>query len=252
MKNIVTISIISHGQLEMIKLLLDDLEKYCKDEVIILLTLNLNEKIPESFMHYHLSIQYIYNAQPKGFGENHNAAFQNVTTPYFCVINPDIRLSCSPFPDLMAAVENNNNIGVAAPAVIDSNNIRQDNARHFPTIPNLIKRVLFKERKFEYDEHTAIIFPDWVAGMFMLFPSKLYREIAGFDQRFFLYCEDIDICGRLRQKNYNVILNNNVKVIHSAQRDSHKKLKYLLWHLRSMLRYLYRYYSNKYQPASNK
>jgi GT2 family glycosyltransferase len=87
--------------------------------------------------------------------------------------------------------------------------------------------------------HQALPFsPDWIAGMFMLFRSELFREVGGFDERYFLYYEDVDLCFRLRQHGYEVILVPDARAVHFAQRQSHRNLRYLLWHVRSLVRFL--------------
>jgi len=73
--------------------------------------------------------------------------------------------------------------------------------------------------------------------MFMLFRADTYREIDGFDERYFLYYEDVDICARLRQRGYDVRLVPAASVIHAARRDSHRRARYLAWHIRSTLRF---------------
>jgi hypothetical protein len=80
--------------------------------------------------------------------------------------------------------------------------------------------------------------PDWVAGMFMLFRNELFREIGGFDERYFLYYEDVDLCFRLRQHGYDVVLVPDARAAHFAQRQSHRNPRYLLWHVRSLVRFL--------------
>ena len=81
------------------------------------------------------------------------------------------------------------------------------------------------------------IFPDWVGGMFMLFPSRVFREVGGFDTGYFLYYEDVDLCARLTLRDYRVVLCHEVSVIHVARRTSHANLRYLLWHISSALRF---------------
>ena len=80
---------------------------------------------------------------------------------------------------------------------------------------------------------------DWVAGMFMIFPSRIYREVKGFDTRFFMYLEDADICRRLKRAGYRVVCDTRQVVIHDARRSSFKNRQHLKWHMRSMLRFIF-------------
>ena len=79
--------------------------------------------------------------------------------------------------------------------------------------------------------------PDWVAGMCMLFPRQAFAEVDGFDTRYHLYYEDVDICSRLWLSGYTVMVDPRFSIIHAAQRSSHRNLRYARWHLQSMLRF---------------
>ena len=74
--------------------------------------------------------------------------------------------------------------------------------------------------------------------MFMLAKRDAFREVSGFDEGYFLYYEDIDLCRRLRRAGFDICLVPSARVIHDARRTSHRSLRYLRWHLASMCRYL--------------
>ena len=240
----ISVSIVSHGQFNWVRNILADLEKYCAAlKLEIILTINIPEVISENFNQYLFPIKLIHNQFPKGFGENHNQAFKIAQYDYFCVLNPDIRLIQNPFGELINCInqEKNKNIkiGVVGPMVLNAENQVEDSAREFLTIYRLLKRI---SNKFLFKinlNRDSVLYPDWIAGMFMFFSRVVYQEISGFDEKYFLYCEDMDLCRRLRQKKYEICWVPWVKVIHHAHRDSHKKLKYFLWHLKSLVRFLW-------------
>jgi N-acetylglucosaminyl-diphospho-decaprenol L-rhamnosyltransferase len=68
----------------------------------------------------------------------------------------------------------------------------------------------------------------------MIFPRSIFEKLGGFDESYFLYYEDVDICGRLKLLGYRVALVPSFQVVHSAQRTSHRSFRYLLWHVSSM------------------
>lgn len=233
----ISISIVSHRQINLIVNLLQDIEKHCHTiSIELILTLNLAEPIPIHKDGFSFPIRYIHNGSPKGFAENHNQAFSLSTGKFFCVMNPDIRLNKAPFPTLIACL-NDTNIGVVAPIVVSESGAMEDSARHFPTPFKILCKVFGGCRGSDYVVNSEPIFPDWVGGMFMLFRREIFEKIGGFDQRYFLYYEDVDICARLRLRAYVVALCPAAKVIHHARRSSHRNLKYLKWHLSSMIRF---------------
>jgi len=233
----ISISIVSHRQLTLVKSLLDDIHKYCGSLPIeLLLTINTLDEQVGNLANYRFPIKVIQNDRLMGFGENHNKAFRSAIGEYFCVLNPDIRLQMEPFIELIHCLKDET-IGVVAPLVLKGDGGIEDSARQFPNPIAILSKVIgFKFHK-PYVLNGSKIYPDWVAGMFMLFRSDIFGEINGFDEKYFLYYEDVDICARLTNEDKRVLLCTNSKVIHLAQRASHRNLKYLSWHIASMVRF---------------
>ena len=233
----ISISVVSHFQIDLVTHLLGDLEAYCKDSNFeLILTLNLDEALPfalESFAHH---IRLIRNAVPMGFAANHNQAFRHATGRFFCVLNPDIRLQTSPFKALLACLVDSS-VGVVAPLVLGENGEVEDSARRFPTPLKILYKAFGRSQRSDYAIQAIPIYPDWVGGMFLLFPRASFERLCGFDERYFLYYEDVDSCGRLRLLGYAVVLCPQAMVTHHAQRRSHRSFRYLHWHLRSMARF---------------
>lgn len=178
---------------------------------------------------------FIRNDAPKGFGENHNAAFLlHGGSDFFCVLNPDIRLVRDPFPGLLAALRTED-VGLVAPLIVNSSGQVEDSARRFPTPLGLLRRTLKLDRG-TYLVQNEDLYPEWVAGMFMLFKSPDFKRVQGFDEGFFLYCEDIDICLRLAKLDRTVLLTPREQAIHDAQRGSRRHPTYLAWHIGSLWR----------------
>ncbi|GAB1408858.1 glycosyltransferase family 2 protein [Desulfovibrionales bacterium] len=231
----ISISIISHLQKHFISNLIECINKYAKyKNYEILLTINMHEEnkiaISDS-----LPLRITYNTMPKGFGANHNAAFRHATGDFFCVLNPDIRLVSDPFPALVD-LASQDGVGVVAPEIFDGAGHREDSARYFPTPFEVLGKV-FGGRSATVPDLPHGSAPDWVAGMFMLFPRKVFEEVGGFDERYFLYYEDVDICARLALAGYKRLVCADAQAIHDAQRSSHHSLRYTAMHMHSMWRF---------------
>ncbi len=232
----VTVSLVSHGHGQMLADILGDLAGIPQVAKIIL-TLNVPEPLPAIPANLDQKLTVVSNSIPKGFGANHNAAFARCDTPFFCVLNPDIRLQMNPFPSLLAALALRDS-ALAAPLVVNSKGAVEDSLRHFPTIFSLAKKVLgVNDGRYCYPPGSDSFPVDWVGGMFMLFESSFYRRLNGFDEGFFLYYEDVDICVRLWTAGGIVLACPGAVVIHDARRTSHRRVRYLLWHIHSMMRY---------------
>jgi N-acetylglucosaminyl-diphospho-decaprenol L-rhamnosyltransferase len=232
----ITISIVNHGSIRALLALLDSLPVDKRVNLVIILNTPISEADKQQLdaKTRPFATHVIENRTPKGFGANHNAAFEMCTTDYFLVLNPDIIFTQSILDNLLACLDDTA-VGVVAPEVQAPNEQREDSARRFPTVFNLIKKALKIHDGRTTAEPGSV---DWIAGMFMLYRSAVFRELGGFDSRYFLYYEDVDICVRLWRAGYQVCYCPEVAVIHDAKRDSHKQLKYFFWHLNSIVRYL--------------
>lgn len=230
------VSIVTHNHGDIVVKLIDKIISFDLVDKIIL-TINSDEDIklcPSDKLHI------IRNLSPKGFSENHNYAFKIFKSDYYCVLNPDVILLDNPFPILVDAFKDSN-IVICAPLVCNSIGLVEDSARYFPTLTRTFLKV-FLGIKSKYPISKNYCFtPDWVAGMFMIFDSNFFLNNSGFDENFYLYYEDADICKRVSLAGFKVLVDTRVVIIHDAQRTSHKNLKYFLWHIQSLIRYLLKY-----------
>lgn len=234
---LISVSVVSHGQMDLITGLMQDIQRLCGGHRIeLILTLNVIEPLtlPESNFFYSTTV--IRNSSPKGFGANHNQAFKVAKGDFFCVINPDIRFQSNPFPALLTCFENTG-IGVVAPLVTGPAGELEDSVRFFPTPLIILQKAMGQRKRLDYSLTHQTIEPDWVGGMFMLFPYSVFQQLNGFNEKYFLYYEDVDLCGRLQLAGFRVAVCTDSCVIHHAQRSSHRNLKYLRWHVSSMVRF---------------
>jgi hypothetical protein len=233
----ISISIVSHGHGPLAQHLVRDLETFCAGSFEVIVTENIPENPAVDWSFISAPVKVLRNRQPRGFGANHNAAFRHAGGDFYCVLNPDVRLTSDPFPELVRELSAPR-IGVVAPLITDSTGASQDSARRFPTLASLLRKALQSPLPPDYAIGDEPFSPDWVAGMFMLFRRDVFHEIEGFDERYFLYYEDVDLCARLRLRGYDVRLNPRARAVHDARRDSHRDPVYFARHLRSVLRYL--------------
>lgn len=230
----ICISLVSHGHGPMVVNLAKQLLN-CSSVSRLIITLNVAEAFPNILDG---RLQLIANTDPKGFGANHNAAFKFCKEPYFCVVNPDIVVVDDPFLKMLEVFGEENNVGLVAPLILNPVGITEDSMRVALTPWSLLKRIT----GFDSGAYAVVVggesfSPDWVAGMFMLFRSSIFSKLDGFDERYFMYCEDADICTRLTSTGYRIVACLSIFVLHDAQRASHRSFLHLRWHLKSMIRY---------------
>lgn len=234
----ISVSIVSHAHGAMVTHLVESVLA-CSEVSQVILTLNIPEelKLPNDER-----LQTILNAKPKGFGANHNEAFVLCTQDFFCPLNPDIAFAQSPFGLLHSQLVRNP-AALVAPLVLSPRGTIEDSVRYFPTLRRLLAKLLLgAEKRYVVQQGDSPLYAEWVAGMFMLFRSEAFARLGGFDESFFLYYEDVDICVRAWQNGMPVMVYPKAVVTHDAQRDSHRSLRHLRWHLRSMARYFYKHW----------
>lgn len=234
-----SISIVSHKSGDLITNLLEDLRRHLPAESEIILTLNCPED--EHFLEEagDLPLTILRNVRPLGFGANHNQAFAVSRGEWFVVVNPDIRLLAPPWNALVEAL--NVDVGACAPMVLSPAGSPEDSVRRYPTFSRLFRRAVMQQRSPDYVAPKADIAPkpvDWAAGMFLMFDATTFRAVQGFDTRYFMYFEDVDICKRMNASGTRVIWVTSCSVVHDAQRASRRSWQHLSWHFRSALRFL--------------
>ena len=222
-----TVSIVSHGHEEHVAALLAQLAAAGGDTVAhVVLTHNLAAQavaLPPAGWPFRFT--EVFNERPAGFATNHNRAFAHCATPFFCVLNPDVELTePATLQRLLAAVQEPG-VGCAYPVLLNPDGSTQ-NEREVMTPASLFRRHVLRRPPRRVD---------WVNGAFMLVPQEVWRQVGGFDERYFMYCEDTDFCLRLQLAGYR-LARADARALHDAAWGSRRDSRLFGWHVRSMLR----------------
>jgi len=161
---------------------------------------------------------------------------------YFVVLNPDVIITNQAIVDLVLQMtESNTALGAINLFKDEKCKISDNSIRNFPTLVQFIASFLGYGNTSKIDKN-AINKPtrvDWAAGSFLCFKAELYRKLDGFNEAYFMYCEDIDICYRTYKLGFETIFFPNIKAIHLAEHANRKLFsKHLYWHVVSVIRFL--------------
>lgn len=223
------VSVVSHGHGALVQRLLEQMARAGERVVLrVVLTQNLPEPHPRAPSGgWPFELEVVVNATPAGFGANHNRALANVNESHVCVINPDVELipGQPPFDALVKSCQGPDS-GCAYPLQTAPDGAIQDSERELPSPGALFRRRFLKAREQRVD---------WVNAACVVLPADAWRAIGGFDERYFMYCEDVDLCLRVRLQGLKLV-RAPVMVVHAGQRASHRRLRHLLWHVRSLWR----------------
>lgn len=239
------ISVVSHGHAELLKRL------NCVHNLAVNFTVVVKSNVREELAGYCKSnnIHYIDDSYGLGFGANNNIIYRYccehldmLDSDYFVVLNPDVIIDKESIDDLVGKMEKANNaLGAINLYKDEQHQISDDSIRHFPSLSQFIASFLGYGNSSKIDKNT-INEPtqvDWAAGSFLCFKAELYKKLNGFNEAYFMYCEDIDICYRTYKLGYKVVFFPSIKAIHLAEHANRKLFsKHLYWHVVSVIRFL--------------
>ncbi len=196
-------------------------------------------------------LNYHFIGNNLGYGKAHNIGIdisvkQGVN--YHLVVNPDILLDASVIDELVAFMDNNLDVGLVMPKVIYPDGTLQYLCKKLPTpfdligrrfLPGALKNI-FKQKLDTYelkhkDYNIQMDVPN-LSGCFMFMRTDILAKIGGFDERFFMYLEDTDLCRRIGEVSRTVYY-PKVTIIHSYAKDSYKSFKLLKYHIQSAFAY---------------
>jgi len=252
---LISISLISHSERKHLKILLPSLSESLQGishEILMVDNCSRDDTINYIRQNYP-QIKITVNRQPRGYGANHNQNIIRALGEYVLVLNADLRFEKDTIPGLLKFMEDNPRCGASTCRLLnwDDNQI-QHNCRTFPNLVDIwARRVPFKNKRLQRiaERHEMLdhdyyqdFETDWFQGSLMLFRRRALGQIGGFDERFFLYFDDVDICRRIHMAGWKVLYNSRVFARHRFHRQSANPLNRLFRvHLNSMASYFKKY-----------
>ena len=189
-----------------------------------------------------------------GYGAGHNFAAREAKGKYILILNTDITVEPDTLQKLVDYMDKHHDVGMVGPKLMYHNGqVQQSCRRHFKMFDLFIKRSFlknlwpFKERYENYimndfnHESTQIV--DLITGAFMVMPKELYNKINGFDERYFLFMEDFDLCRKVQDAGCKIVYYPEAVAVHYHKRLSDGNLFKLLFnkiswlHLSSAFKY---------------
>lgn len=224
------VSIVSHGHGPTVRHLLEQMAAQCAASIArVVVTFNIPEPgfIP-SPRGWPFQLDMVFNTAPLGFGENHNRALAGATESLVCVLNPDVVLlpEEGDVMEPLCRAAATPGAGIAYPVQIDALGHEQDSRRELTTPLSLLQRRLLGRKQLR---------TDWVNAACIVLPAKVWHAVGGFDERFFMYCEDVDLCVRVQLAGGSLVA-APVRIVHAGQRASSRQWAHLKWHLQSLWR----------------
>jgi|TARA_B110000902_G_scaffold262564_1_gene339695 hypothetical protein len=206
----------------------------------------LIDNSPKNILEEHFKlpeIEYLFVGKNIGFGKAHNLVLDKINSNFHLVLNPDVEFHFDVIPALISELKNNSDVSFITPKVIYPNNELQYICRKYPTFFDLINRKLkisknqIIQNEYRNQDLEKSFYPEFIHGCFMLFKTDDFKTLKGFDERYFLYMEDADICREIDALGKKKCYFPNVEVTHQHQRGSSKSVKLFFYHLFSAIKY---------------
>lgn len=222
---------------------------------VILIDNRSNDGIPQAIErareHDH-RLKVIYNHANLGFGPAVNRAAAKARGQALLILNPDCMIKESELQRLLDVMVSENKAGLIGAVVCDEKGVPdQASYRRDPVIQRALSTLLKRN-----DEGVNISGPmpdrvveaEAVSGAVMLMPRRVFEWLNGFDEAYFLHCEDLDLCRRVRDAGWRVLLAGDVHVLHGKGGSSrHRPVFVSYYKHRGMWRWF-----RKFDPAAQR
>ncbi len=181
-----------------------------------------NDGLFSKYQQKYIAVKFIENSGNNGFANGCNLGAKNATGNYLLFLNPDTIASKEALREMLNLSKNNPDYGVISCSQINAKGKRENEVRFFPTFQTLfgLFRIIYRKNNSDeiqkkYDQSNEIIFPDWVSGS-VVFMSKLwFDKIGGWNEDFWMYFEDVDLCKRITENNGKIVLFRKAEIIHN-------------------------------------
>lgn len=193
-------------------------------------------------------VRYIHSIN-RGYGAGHNIAISEameLEATYHVVINPDIYFEEGVLEQLMKYMDAHEKVGLVMPKVLYPNGELQYLCKLLPGPSDLLLRRFFpwkcwlenKNKRYELrfaDYNQEMEVPS-LSGCFMFIRISVLKQVGGFDERYFMYAEDLDLCRRIGQVAQTMYY-SKVSIFHNYAKGSYKNYKLLKYHICSVIKY---------------
>ena len=212
-----SIIIVNYNGLKYLKGCFDSLYDKCSGINVEIVVLD-NNSVDDSCIYIkknYPQVKLIESKENLGFGKGNNAAVNEARGKYLLLINNDTIVLDEVSP-LLSIMDKDPQIGALGINMLNGDRQYLKAAGNFPSVRNLLElKKLWKGGDFSKGKFNRLIYDvDWLNGSFLLIPKKVYDVVGGFDPRYFMYAEDVDLCRQIANKGYRRVFIPGFSYIH--------------------------------------
>jgi GT2 family glycosyltransferase len=226
MNTTLSVIIVNYNGFKYLKNCFDSLNENLKGipfEIIVLDNDSRDESCSYIKTHYP-EIKLIESKVNYGFGKGNNVAVKQSVGDYLLLINNDT-IVLDHLRPVLEHLQSNPNIGAIGINMLDAHKKYLPVSGNFPNIGNMfrMKKIQYNNAEFATGLYSKTEYEvDWLSGSFLMIPKKVYQEVGGFDEDYFLYVEDVDLSRKIADKRYKRVLLTSYNYIHFVGFNSSK------------------------------
>ncbi len=247
----VSIIFINYNSKEVSKRSIISIKKFYDEELEIIIFNNSKKEDLNELKDIYKNIKIIVSDKNLGFTKGCNIGVKNANGKYVLLLNPDVIFINNFLKEGVQFLENNSDVSAVGFKILNPDiSIQKESIRNTPTPLNTLLRFLgldkfIKLLKPYYDENYEKVHEvEILSGACMLIKKEAFLDIGGFDESFFLYGDDIDLCIRLRKNGYKLYYLPINSVVHFKGGSLNKfSIKRIYLSHRAMFLYVKKYYS---------
>jgi N-acetylglucosaminyl-diphospho-decaprenol L-rhamnosyltransferase len=198
-----------------------------------------------------LPAKLISSGRNGGFGFGCNTGAAAGDAPFVLFLNPDARLSQADLERLAGVLDEEPRVGLVGPRVLEDDGSRVPSMRRFQRVGSTWAQALFLHRVLRRARwaneivrdpavYERVAYPEWLSGACVLVRRQAFEAIGGFDEGFFLYCEDMDLCARLRAAGHLIRFEPTATAHHAGGQSAPRSSLFSVL-VRSRMRYARRH-----------
>ncbi len=204
-------------------------------------------------------VTYIENKENVGFGKANNQGFSIATGLYTLIINPDTLVSEDTLEEMVRHMQANDDCGACGCKIFNPDGtFAPESKRSVPKLTTALAKVLGLNILFPKHKMLGSYYMGWVgenetaeipvlSGSFMFWRTSVLKDLGGFDERFFMYGEDIDLCYRIQQTDFHIDYVPTTSIIHYKGESSRKgDLRYVKIFNKALYQFFEKHHSSNY------
>jgi N-acetylglucosaminyl-diphospho-decaprenol L-rhamnosyltransferase len=177
-----------------------------------------------------------------GFGNGHNLNISLMLKKrrynFVVILNPDVEINPADIKKMIRTLKNDKSAAIISPLLLNSDLSVQNSVRTFPNFYTFLERFLNINQINFSEAIKGHLYVPFIHGACYIMSLRDFIKLGKFNPKFFLYCEDLDLCRRVYFNNRKVILDTSIKCIHLFNRESSRSFKLFFIHLHSVFIYL--------------